>query len=85
MLVLAYAAIVIVSPLSAFLIVLRLVWRNGLWQVIHFLALTSLLIFNFTSTEEMLRCYVAIEITCYIAYWLLIWQGTKRNDKKVEC
>lgn len=83
-LVLAYASILVVSPLSAFLTVLHEVRLNGLWQGLHLAGVALLLLLDFNHDIQLLQAYVVIEVCLYFFYWVLIYRAVKRADDAGE-
>ena len=82
-LIYAYALKFIVSPLSVVFIALEKVKISGLWQLGYFLAICGLFAINFKDLNDFFITYLAIELTLYLMYIILIFAQVRRYESQL--
>jgi len=72
-----------VSPISVVLVVLEKLKHQTVWQIIYFLSLSSLFLFNHSSLESFVWKMVFVDSLCYLLYFVIIINAAKNNALRV--
>lgn len=72
------------SMISIYLIILRRLMLNGLWQTGHCIAVFCLFFFaQKTNFETFIQYFVAIEVVSYFIYGLIVFYASNYHDRSV--
>lgn len=71
-LVWSFAVNFIISSFTSLFVAMRRIKTYGIWQLIYFVSILSLVFFKNLPFESFLKLYVFIEITCYIIAGMII-------------
>jgi O-antigen/teichoic acid export membrane protein len=83
-LILSFAIRFIASTLSIVFIILQKLKINAIWQILYFIAISSLFIFKYESIESFLYIYLVIDLIFYVLYYGLIILISNEHDKKIN-
>lgn len=73
----------IVSPLSVVFVNLEKLKLNAVWQILYFLGIMSLLLFDFQSITEFLYVNVIIDVIAYLIYFAMIIYVSRQHDRNL--
>ncbi len=79
----AFAIQFIVSPLSISFTVLEKLKTLAIWQILYFVAISSLILFKNLNIEYFLLLYTIINLSAYLIYYLLILSICRKYDKSI--
>lgn len=82
--VFSYALNFVASPFSAVFIALREIKLLGIWQLLYFIGICSLLLFEKLTVFAFLNYYVIIEIVAYFMYLILILFIIRKYELKLK-
>jgi O-antigen/teichoic acid export membrane protein len=71
-LVWSFAVNFMISSFTSLFIAMRRIKTYGIWQLLYFVAILSLVFFKNLPFESFLKLYVGIEISCYIIAGMII-------------
>ena len=83
-LILKYAIVFLVSPLSSLLIALKKIKLTSLWQLFYFCSILLLYYSNTNSSIEFLYLYVKIDALSYTVYLILILYSFIKYEQKLN-